>query len=317
MTISRAGTAARIALISATCAGAFLFAVPVTSCGSSDPHCGDGTVNVEGEQCDDGNNDDTDFCRNNCTVRLPKELTIKWEFNKGAVEGFSNDSCTDMGAFNVEVEVTGPVTETKIETCPLRQVVFEELPAGTYVVKLTPMNFAEESIVNAPLERTIMLGDASQEIEMIVRPEDWANQYTGTFFFRLRWGGFDCSAANPPVTQHRLLLQVGGVTVAQITQDGDPLDGSATGPCQSITEEFPQSALDVPFGYAQFPISGYDSGDQKQFEETVDTFVGAGISNPELVFDVDSLFPDAGVPDAGVSDAGVPDAAVTDAAPSP
>jgi len=317
MTFGRAGTAPRVALVGAICAGALLFALPVSSCGGGgDPHCGDGEVNRNGEECDDGNDVDDDFCSNSCLVRLPKELTIKWEFNKAAAEGFSTDSCTDMGAFNVEVKIAGPVNDTKLETCPLRQVVFEDLPNGTYVITLTPLNFAEESIVSAPVERTIIMGDASQEVEMVVQPDDWANSYTGTFFFRLRWGGYDCAEALPPVVEHRLLLEVDGVPVALPTQDGDPLDGSAKGPCQSVTEEFPQSALDVPFGYATFTLTGYDSGDVKQFEETIDTFVGAGISNPVLIFDVESLNPDAGVVDAGVSpDAGVLDAAVFDAAP--
>jgi cysteine-rich repeat protein len=32
------------------------------------PSCGDGYLNMAaGEECDDGNNDDTDACRNDCT----------------------------------------------------------------------------------------------------------------------------------------------------------------------------------------------------------------------------------------------------------
>jgi len=313
MTICRAGIATRIALAFAVCAAGVFFTGGVSSCGGDEPYCGDGKLNPGAEECDDGNNIDTDYCTNSCRVRLPKELTIKWAFNKGAAEGFSTDSCTDMGAFNVEVSIAGPVNDMKTESCPLRQVVFEDLPNGTYVVTLNPIDFQDESIVKAPLERTIMVSDAPQEIEMIVHPDDWAHDYTGLFFFRLRWGGYDCSAALPPVAKHRLTLEVGGTPVTKLTDNGDPLDGSATGACRSVTEEFPQSAADVPFGPATFTITGYDSGDQPRFEQTFDTFVGAGLSNPELVFDVGSLYPDAGVPDAGGADAAVTDAGVPDA----
>ena len=80
------------------------------------------------------------------------------------------------------------------------------------------------------------------------------------------------------------------------------------GDCRSLGEEFPQSALEVPWGPYVFTVVGLDGGGETQFEETFDTFVGAGVSNPEMDFVVDSLTPDAGVPDAGVADAGVPDA---------
>ena len=82
---------------------------------------------------------------------------------------------------------------------------------------------------------------------------------------------------------------------------GTPLNGSAEGDCLAAdptVEQFPQSALMVPFGAATFTVEGLDAARDVQFSETFDTFVGAGISNPELVFDVASTAPDAGVPDA-------------------
>jgi hypothetical protein len=71
---------------------------------------------------------------------------------------------------------------------------------------------------------------------------------------------------------------------------------------------FPQSALEVPFGFATFTLEGRDGTGTPQFAETFDTFVGAGVSNPEIEFDVNSLTPDAGPPDASIPDAGAVDA---------
>jgi hypothetical protein len=151
-----------------------------------------------------------------------------------------------------------------------------------------------------------MLGPGVR-VELQVTPDLWVRDYLGTFFFRTLWGGDDCAAAFPPVVQHRLTLTQNGVPVSVTTENGDPLDGSAPGPCQPFADEFPQSALTVPFGLASFTVEGLDSGGTAQFRETFETFVGAGISNPELHFDVNSLAPDAGV-DAGVPDASTPDA---------
>lgn len=277
-------------------------ALALAGCGDDAPYCGDGNVDP-GEECDDGNDDQTDFCRE-CRTFLPAQLTIKWELNKNESPMFTGDSCLDLGVSTVEVEVIGPVTRASSETCSLRQVVFTDLPAGTYVVRVTPRDSGDQPLVAAPVEATVPYTGETLIHEVVVPYEAWSGSYDGTFYFRVLWGGADCSAAVPPVATHRFLLEVGGGPVTVVTDEGDSLDGSATGPCRAIGEEFPQSAQGVPWGPATFTITGYDSGGTPQFEESFDTFVGAGPNNPEYEFDVNSLTPDAGVPDAGVPDAG-------------
>ena len=72
----------------------------------------------------------------------------------------------------------------------------------------------------------------------------------------------------------------------------------------------------VPFGQAQIAVSGRDTGGTEWFRGTFDTFVGAGVSNPILTFDVPSVV-DAAVdaPTDAPTDAGVdaPDDAAPDA----
>jgi hypothetical protein len=284
-------------------AGALAWAA--AACGSPG-FCGDGVVDP-GEECDD----DGPYCNDDCTARAPISLTVKWVFNKDAAPGFDGDSCIDLGVARVEVEVAGPVTASMDESCALRQVVFHDLPAGSYTARVTPRNVAEEPLVATPAEEAFEMGTTNREVEVAVPPEAWTGDYTGTFFFRLRWGGADCDDAAPPVNRHVLLLEQDGVPVTQLTQTGDRLDGVGSGPCRLFRDQFPQSALGVPFGRAVFTILGRDADDEVQFSGSFDTFVGAGLSNPELHFDVPSIHePDAGVPDAGPMDAGVMDAGV-------
>jgi cysteine-rich repeat protein len=276
------------------------------SCGGGgDPFCGDGTRNSDlGEQCDDGNLDDTDGCRNDCTANLPGNTTISWAFNKDAAPMFPSDSCSDVRAINVEVEVAGPASDTMSAGCSFRQVVFPDLPAGMYTVTVRPLDLDDELLISEPVVEQHMLGPGVS-VEIAVPPERWVRDYTGTFFFRTLWGGDDCATAVPPVVQHRFTMTRNGTPLTVTTEDGVPFDGSAPGPCQPFSDEFPQSSLMTPFGLATFTIEGLDSDGEAQFRETFDTFVGAGISNPELHFDVNSLTPDAGVPDAGVPDASI------------
>jgi hypothetical protein len=278
-----------------------------TGCGGSDPFCGDGDVD-DGEQCDDGNDDQTDFCRN-CTVFLPATTTVQWEFNKEAAPMFTGDSCIDLGVSRVEVQLTGPVNETMDEGCSLRQVVFSDLPAGQYVASVRALNTNGDILTDAPIEQTLSIpGSTNQEFEVVIPYDAWTGTYTGSFYFRMRWGGQDCAAATPPVVDHVMTLTQGGPPLSISTTDDNPLDGTPSGTCVSFIEEFPQSALDVPFGPARFRIVGLDNVGTPQFDHEFDTFIGAGVSNPEFEFDVNSLTPDAGVPDAGVADASVPDA---------
>ena len=288
------------------------------SCGGgSDPFCGDG-VHDPGEECDDGNQDNSDTCTTSCKANLPSQLRVKWIFNKGEAKHckdvvFDKDSCGDMGVFDVLVDLVGPVSVSETESCGFNQVVFQDLPIGTYVAKVSPRDINGNLLVSAPIESTIVVG-AAEEWEVNVPSTAWTRSYTGTLFFRVKWAGADCSAADPAVGFQLLRMEQGGAPVAISTQMGDPLDGSAEAPCRPLTDEFSQSALDVPMGPATFTIVGRASaGGTDEFSETFETFVGAGIGNCELEFDVDSTRPDANVPDAGASDAAAPDASAADA----
>jgi cysteine-rich repeat protein len=279
--------------------------------GDGDSVCGNG-VKEDGEDCDDGNMVDTDNCTNSCRFAEVQTLdaVVKWAFNKDAAPRFDVDSCFDMGVSRVEVEIQHTtdtaVAFTASETCGLRQVTFIDIPAGDYLARVRAVDTDGNLMTNAVVEQLFTISSVDVEIEVVIPYEAWKQSYTGTFFFRLHWGdmGIDCAAAAPPVARHRMTLERGGTPVTQRTDANDRLDGTAPGMCRSLGEEFPQSATGVPWGPYMFHVEGLDSTGTAQFMESYDTFVGAGVSNPEMQFDVRSLNePDAGVPDAGLPDA--------------
>ncbi len=275
--------------------------------GEDDAVCGNG-IPEEGEQCDDGNQINTDSCTNSCIIPQPQtnDVIVKWEFNKEAAPQFSADGCLDMGASRVVVELVG-AGEPRMgeELCSLRQVTFIDLDTGVHTARISVLDADGNLLTNDVVESTFMVTGGRQEHEVVIGFDEWRNDYTGTFYFRLAWGGSDCNVAAPPVTQHRLRLEVGGDVVDLLTDVGDRVDGTMPGPCRSLDEQFPQSVLMVPWGPAVFTVSGLDSGGEVQFRETFDTFVGAGVNNPEMEFDVNSVTPDAGAPDAGAPDGGM------------
>jgi cysteine-rich repeat protein len=266
-------------------------ALTAAACGGGSPYCGDGDLN-EGEECDDGNDDDTDFCLASCKARQLSSLTLKWEFNSDEELGFLGDACIDMRARRVQVELLGgPEPLMMDESCSFKQVVFVDIPAGTYTARLAILDKDDLPLTETdPGQEIVFPGGSTTEV-MQIAPEKWLQSYLGTFFFRVGWMGADCDTAVPAVVQQNLTLVAGGQVFTGSTTDGAALDGSLGFACQLLTEEFPQAALDVPFGAATFTIEGLDAGGATVYESEFETFVGAGVNNPELVFDVDLSVP--------------------------
>ncbi len=255
---------------------------------SDDPFCGDGKLNNPEEQCDDGNQDDTDFCLSTCKARQLSRLFVKWEFNSDPELGFSGDSCIEMGASTVEVELTGGPEPVDIitENCSSFQAAFVDIPAADYTIKIRVYDRDGAAISSEVSENRMFGGGNSTEI-LTIPADAWTGSYVGDFFFRVSWAGADCGDALPVLTDQRLTLVADGNTIFTTTEGGATLDGSSSITCVPLTVELPQVARDVPFGPAQFKIEGLDAMGMIIYEEIFDTFVGAGVSNPVLEFDVD------------------------------
>lgn len=272
--------------------------------GADEPRCGNGVMDL-GEECDDGNNNQQDYCRQ-CLVYTPPRTTITWDFNRYPERGFSGDSCIETGTRSVVVEISGPVTQRVTEQCPKRQVVFFELPPGQYQVAVTPLDENDNALVKAPAVQTLALAGKSVQFDVNVPFDAWAPAYKGLFLFRLKWGGQTCAIAMPRVTSQQLLLKVGAQVVRLRSDSGQLMDGSDIKPCREFTAEVPQSVAEVPFGPATLAVTGRDSNGRAVFEHTFETFVGVGQINPTLEFDLPApMMPmvDAAPADAAPSDA--------------
>src|SRR5690349_2315924 len=66
----------------------------LSGCSDDDPDCGDGQVNGD-EACDDGNDNDLDDCRNDCTVQTCGNGTVDVDSGEACDDGNDNnlDSC--------------------------------------------------------------------------------------------------------------------------------------------------------------------------------------------------------------------------------
>jgi len=239
---------------------------------------------------------------------LPSRTVVKWMFDHYPEWQFDMDSCVDFGVLKVHVDVVdaaGAVTSAE-DDCGAGQVTFQDLPEGDYTVQVTPLDADGNPVVNAAALGTVTAGTFGNNTDTTVYVPwtSWVGTYTGTFLFRLSWDGMSCDDAVPPVMTQVVTLMSGGQPLHVATDDGQMLDGTDPKPCKRLSDNFPQSAKDLPFGPATLIVVGRDSGGAKRFERHIDTFIGAGITNPTITYDVTGDMPDAGV-DAGV-DGGAP-----------
>jgi hypothetical protein len=200
------------------------------------------------------------------------------------------DSCVDFGVTKVAVDVVdanGLATSGR-DDCGAAQATFSGLAPGEYDVYVMPLDAAGNPILAFPITSKVMAGtvDVPTEATVNVPWDAWPGTHSGTFLFRISWGGLSCEAVTPEIKNQTVKLTVNGVVQELMTDDGQMLNGADKKPCKRLSDNFPQSALNVMFGPATLEIEGYDATDMMRFSKSFDTFVGAGITNPTLTFDV-------------------------------
>jgi hypothetical protein len=238
--------------------------------------------------CGTDNGSDNPCPTGDCT--LPARTTVKWTLNAYPDRGFPMDSCLDFGVSRVAVDVVDAdgFATSGADNCGNGQAVFSGLVPGDYTVYMMPLDLDGNPLLNAPVTSTVTAGDTgdNREVTVNVPWDSWlgAADATGTFLFRISWGGMSCETTS--VKNQTVKLTVNGIVQTLTTDDGQLLNGSDKKPCKRLTDNFPQSALMAEFGPAQLEIKGFDESDAMMFEKTFETFVGAGITNPTLTFDV-------------------------------
>jgi hypothetical protein len=231
---------------------------------------------------------DANPCPNGCT--LAGRTTVKWTFDAYPDLGFNMDSCTDFNVGDVSVELVDAngASITNAASCGNGQLVLSGINPGDYTVHLMPLDTSGTPLLTAPVTSMVTAGQPgdNREVTVNVPSESWTarDTTTGTFLFRISWGGLSCDATT--IKNQTVKLTVDGVVQDITTDDGQMLNGADKKPCKKLSDQFPQSALDTKFGLATIEISGYDAADAMTYTHTFDTFVGAGIANPTLTFDV-------------------------------
>lgn len=223
-----------------------------------------------------------------CT--LEGRTVVKWTFNAYPERGFPMDSCVDFGVHKVAVDVVdadGFATSGR-DDCGAAQATFSGLAPGLYDVFVMPLDAAGNPLLAVPISSKVEGGtlEVPTDVTVNVPWDAWIGTFTGTFLFRVAWGGLSCEALTPMIKNQTLTLTVNGLVQEITTDDGQLLNGADKKPCKSLMENFPQSAKNVPFGPATLLVEGYDEADNMRFSKQFDTFVGAGITNPTLMFDV-------------------------------
>ncbi len=225
-----------------------------------------------------------------CT--LPGRTVVKWGFDVYPELLFAGDTCQDMGAQTVRVDLTGIDDPTQFDTkdidCNQHQASFLGLAAGNYSASLTVLDAGGNPIVKTSVVVPTVAGtpDTESTVTVNVPYTAWTATYTGTFLFRLSWSGKSCETAVPAVANQTLTLMVGGVPASTLTDVGQKLDGSDPKPCRQLGEPFAQFAEGLPFGPATLTVIGEDSLNTPAFEKTIDTFIGAAKNNPTITFDI-------------------------------
>lgn len=233
-----------------------------------------------------------DPCANNACAPQGRTV-VKWTFDAYPERGFGMDSCVDFGSHKVAVDLVDAngFAISGIDDCGAAQATFTGLAAGEYDVYVMPLDASGNGLITAPVTGKVTAGavGAPTEVTLNVPWDRWIGTFTGTFLFRISWGGMSCEALVPEVKNQVLTLTVNGVVQNIVTDDGQMLNGSDKKPCKKLSDNFPQSALAVPFGPATLLVEGYDAADNMMFNKQFDTFVGAGITNPTLTFDVPTM----------------------------
>jgi len=239
-----------------------------------------------------GTDEPVDPCpTGSCT--LPARTTVKWTFNAYPERAFPMDSCLDFGVARVAVDIVDAdgFATSGADACGNGQAVFSGLVPGDYTVYVQPLDIDGNPLTTGPAVGTVTAGEEgdNREVTVNVKWDQWngAADATGTFLFRIKWGGKSCEETI--IKNQQLTLSVNGVVQSITTDDGQMLNGADKKPCKKFTDNFPQSALNAEFGLATLKIEGFDATNTMMYSKTFDTFVGAGITNPTLTFDVPTM----------------------------
>jgi cysteine-rich repeat protein len=258
-----------------------LWVVLLGACGNEIERCGN--QRIEGaEQCDDGNSNNDDGCRNDCRLTALVQTTVRWTLIGEQYPGFS-ETCSGVGATTAVVTLTGPMPRTDRLECQNAQTTYNDLPPGDYQATIRLENAQMQPVTNGQSSVAFTVATTTQIIDLDIPYEHFLVSPTGTFFFRTLFGG---SRSCGVVTRQILGLSRGGTNIVTVTNSGDAVDGTTPSPCHPASDATSQAIRSLAWGPIRITITGLDAADVPVYRGSFDTFSGAGVANPSLEFDV-------------------------------
>jgi hypothetical protein len=145
--------------------------------------------------CGGSTGDDNPCPNGDCS--LPGRTVVKWMFDHYPEYDFPFDSCVDFSVIKVHVDAydqTGAVQGSGDADCGEGQVTLENLPAGTYTMIVTPLDINGAPLVTTGASASVDAGiyPNNTEVTAYVPWTSWIGTFSGTFLFRLTWGGMSC-----------------------------------------------------------------------------------------------------------------------------
>ncbi|MBI4510813.1 MAG: DUF4215 domain-containing protein [Deltaproteobacteria bacterium] len=242
------------------------------------PVCGNGKIE-RGEECDDGNTESADGCTERCTSR---KVEINWYLISTEFPGF-NETCGGVSADKVELRILGPVERTERKDCGLSETTVSGLPLGDYTVNATVFGKDGVAITKGVATAGFSVTSDFARVDLDIPFADFSASYSGTFFFRTKWAGVEnCDE----VTSQRLIFERDGAPLSGATESGTPVDGSRAGNCRPFGMQAAQSVKNLTWGPMRVTVVGLSASGEETHRQVFDAFAGAGISNPEVTFDV-------------------------------